>query len=279
LHAPGLHKQTPLIPILFNRVAAFMRSVLVPFLRLKIFLYATNHSQTEGEATMLQRMRLILPVFTLLTSLFTIQTVHASTIQLPQTGQTFCFDTTTNATTDCANTTGQDGNILAGKPWPNPRFTVNMQGDGITPDGTFTDNLTGLIWLSNAACFDTVGGISKGQTGVGSFITWPNALTWSNKLKNGDCGLADNSLAGDWRLPNITELQSLVTAHGLPSLPSDNPASFYLMSMNQTILYFWSSSTSALLNDTAWYVYFYGGSVNVDNKYNVHYVWPVRAGQ
>jgi len=62
---------------------------------------------------------------------------------VPQTGQTQCYDGQTPD--ECPNGPfGQDGDIQAGVPFPNPRFTVN------NPDGTVTDNLTGLIWLQDA---------------------------------------------------------------------------------------------------------------------------------
>lgn len=85
--------------------------------------------------------------------------------------------------------TGDDGNLQRGVSWPNPRFTDNN-------DGTVTDNLTGLIWLKNADC---VGGKD-----------WSQALDFCNSLKAGDCGLTDGSNSGDWRLPNLRELQSLL---------------------------------------------------------------------
>jgi hypothetical protein len=62
-----------------------------------------------------------------------------------QTGQTTCWETT-GSPTNCART-GQDGNIQAGVAWPIPRFTDHS-------NGTVTDNLTGLIWLKDANCFD-----------------------------------------------------------------------------------------------------------------------------
>ncbi len=37
-----------------------------------------------------------------------------------------------------------------------------------------------------------------------------NALTESNTLNSGECGLTDGSDVGDWRLPNVKELQSLI---------------------------------------------------------------------
>ena len=65
----------------------------------------------------------------------------AGTVDLPKTGQTKCYDTS-GAEIPCAET-GQDGDIQAGVPWPEPRFTDNG-------DGTMMDNLTGLMWTKNA---------------------------------------------------------------------------------------------------------------------------------
>ena len=64
---------------------------------------------------------------------------------VPQTGQTQCYDGPTPG--NCPNGPfGQDGDFQAGVPFPDPRFTVN------NPDGTITDNLTGLMWLQDANC-------------------------------------------------------------------------------------------------------------------------------
>ncbi|MDM8518485.1 hypothetical protein QUF64_00450 [Anaerolineales bacterium HSG6] len=41
-------------------------------------------------------------------------------------------------------------------------------------------------------------------------LDWGEGLKWSNALADGDCGLTDSSSAGDWRLPNRFELESLV---------------------------------------------------------------------
>ena len=38
-------------------------------------------------------------------------------------------------------------------------------------------------------------------------------------LKSGQCGLTDGSVAGNWRLPNVKELQSLIDfAYSKPAL-------------------------------------------------------------
>jgi hypothetical protein len=85
---------------------------------------------------------------------------------------------------------GDDGDIQAGVPFPHPeRFTDKR-------DGTVKDNLTNLIWLKNANCF--------------ADVNWPQALTAANTLASGSCGLTAGSMAGDWRLPNAKELQSLI---------------------------------------------------------------------
>ncbi|MBU0728338.1 MAG: choice-of-anchor D domain-containing protein [Proteobacteria bacterium] len=113
----------------------------------------------------------------------------ASAVDLPKTGQTTCRDNF--GTINCTNT-GQDGDTQAGLAWPDPRFTDNG-------DGTLTDNLTGLIWLQNANCF--------------GYLNFPDALTYANSvLQNNVCGLTDGSALGDWRLPNINELRSLINS-------------------------------------------------------------------
>ena len=175
-----------------------------------------------------------------------------------KTGQTLCYDSL-GAVVSCAGT-GQDGQIKAGVAWPNPRFTVS--------NGTVTDNLTGLIWLKNANCF--------------GFRTWTQALSDANGLASPGCGLSDGSTAGQWRLPNVKELQSLIdfayvnpalsNAAGTGQLTGD---SFTGVQSN----YYWSSTTTPADTDFAWYVYLSIGYVNVDNKTNPYYVWPVRGGQ
>ena len=158
--------------------------------------------------------------------------------------------------------TGDDGDLEKGVAWPNPRFTDNG-------DGTVTDNLTGLIWLKNANCF----GIE----------TWDNALSECNNLASESCGLMDGSVAGDWRLPNVKELQSLIH-YGVyhPALPDtagtgkwieDDPFSGVVSS------YYWSSTTLASTTGNAWYVTMSNGYVGNPSKSNSFYVWPVRGGQ
>ena len=158
-----------------------------------------------------------------------------------------------------AYATGDDRDFEKGMVWPNPRFTDNG-------DGTVTDNLTGLIWLKDANPFGP--------------RAWSDALIDCKALANGICGLTDGSVAGDWRLPNIKELQSLIKVGVFnPPLPdtvgrgkwSDGDPFSGVQS-----LHYWSATTFAFNTDYAWNVYFYYGDVSLGLKTNDDYVWPVR---
>ena len=149
---------------------------------------------------------------------------------------------------------GDDGAIQAGKTWPIPRFTDNS-------NGTITDNLTGLIWLKDANCFGTK--------------TWNDALAAANTLASGACGLTDGSSAGQWRLPNIVELESLVDAKHNPYLsvlPDGHPFS------NVQRDSYWSSSTAAAYPQNAWHMDLGVGRLFDVNgyKYDNKNVWVVR---
>jgi hypothetical protein len=119
--------------------------------------------------------------------------------------------------------------------------------------------MTGLIWLKDANCF--------GQK------TWTQALSDCNGLASGSCGLTDGSQAGDWRLPNIKELFSLIDfSIYSPALPSGHPFT------GVQFIYYWSSTTNANDNyEYAWIVSIYSGNVTGANKpTDNHDVWPVR---
>ena len=178
--------------------------------------------------------------------------LFASEVNLPKTGQTTCYDEGGNVI-DCAQTS-QDGDIQSGVDWPEPRFEDNE-------DGTITDHLTGLIWLKNAGC--------AGR------LNWNDALDYCNNLESGSCGLTDGSVAGDWRLPNIIELESLINAEELNPVAWLNSQGFTSV---QTY-YYWSATTYAYRTYGAWIVSMYHDFVNHRNKSYTYYVWPVRAGQ
>ena len=152
---------------------------------------------------------------------------------------------------------GDDGDFERGIEWPNPRFTDNG-------DGTVTDNLTGLIWLRDANC-----SLINGPR------TWEDALNIIvPQLADGYCGLTDGSEVGDWRLPNVKELQSLIDfGESIPALPSGHPFTNVLGSR------YWSSTSTAGYTHYAWEVEMRYGYVSDGNKVDSNYVWPVRGGQ
>src|SRR5579864_1911037 len=97
-----------------------------------------------------------------------------------------------------------DASSKKGAAWSaDTRFTDNQ-------DGTINDTLTGLTWLKDAGC-------------LGADV-WANALTAVNQLASGTCNLNDGSSAGQWRLPNINELESLIDVSSAnPALSTGHP--------------------------------------------------------
>jgi hypothetical protein len=111
---------------------------------------------------------------------------------------------------------GDDAAEHQGVAWSASRYV-----DG--QDGTVTDSLTGLVWLKDAGCFAPA--------------VWASALQDVNQLASGACGLTDGSTAGQWRLPNIVELESLVDASASnPAVTAGNPFS------NVSSGIYWSST-------------------------------------
>lgn len=149
---------------------------------------------------------------------------------------------------------GDDGDLEPGVASPSPRVTDNG-------DGTVTDNLTSLIWLKDA------------DAGDGP-ETWADALTLCNSLANGQQGLNDGSSAGDWRLPTVKELHTLIDfSQYSPALPSGHPFTGVQSS------FYWSSTTYAGNTDYAWGVAMASGGVGAGTKTDPYYVWPVRGGE
>lgn len=196
-----------------------------------------------------------------LSLLFVFVPALALAAQPARTGQTTCYDAA-GASIACTGT-GQDGAHLKGVVWPAPRFTDNN-------NGTVTDNLTSLIWLKDANCTDTFGSVSR----TNGYLTWANALTWVNSLADGasnDCGLSDSSTAGQWRLPNITELESLISLEdSAPALPTGYPFS-NLLSGN-----YWSATTYWVNTGFAWTASLSSGMVSYGAKTSSYYVLAVR---
>jgi hypothetical protein len=147
-----------------------------------------------------------------------------------------------------------DGYWQMGQAWPEPRFVDKGQG-------TVTDNLTGLIWLKDSRCLTR--------------HYWWDALSECNSLSNGDCGLFDGSSPGDWRMPNIKELLSLIDySNAEPALPT---AHLFTGVMNNL---YWSSTsvTTDVVEGAAWTLDIWYGLTFPIFTDSVADVWPVRGG-
>jgi hypothetical protein len=105
---------------------------------------------------------------------------------LLRTGQTTCSDSDGNSIS-CAGS-GQDGAVQAGQ-----AFSYTDNGDG-----TITDNVTGLAWEKLSS--------DNSDHDYSKSYTWAQAFDKVAALNTANFGGHN-----DWRLPNLRELQSLVT--------------------------------------------------------------------
>lgn len=178
--------------------------------------------------------------------------VRGKSTNVPRTGQVTCWGPIGEPVPDCVGS-GQDGEIQAGVRWPDPRFTDNE-------DGTVTDNLTGLIWLKNADPF--------------GFKKWQQALEECNELSSGQYGLRDDSKPGDWRLPNIKEIESLIDYNRAgPCLPKGWEKVF----QNVRASSYWTSTSVAKAPSEAMFIILGVGPGIFESKEHQFFVWPVRS--
>ena len=161
-------------------------------------------------------------------------------IDIPQTGQIDSY------------ATGDDGDLQMGIAWPDPRFTDNE-------DGTVTDNLTGLIWMINANYFEPT--------------NWGSACNACMSLADDGLEITDGSQTGDWRLPNIRELLSLIDYSNVSTaLPNNHP---FINVQHRT---YWTS-TMSYDGSRVWVVDLaYGNSSTLQTFEIYNITWCVRGG-
>ena len=147
---------------------------------------------------------------------------------------------------------GDDGDLQRGVIVDSTRFSDNG-------DGTITDNQTGLIWLKQCSCL--------------SSIAWDSAIVQARSLTSGYCGLSDGSVAGDWRIPNIKELLSLVDyGKYMPAVPTGHP---FVGTISTS---FWTSSTLSLNTSMAWSIQLDIGELFYNDKLALRGFLPVKGG-
>lgn len=195
---------------------------------------------------------LTMPAHNVNTANFTAYGPGDNVASLPRTGQSTSY------------AAGDDFAQKKGVVWPGARFTDNA-------NGTVTDHLTGLIWLKNAGC--------------ASPATWSAALASANQIASGACGLSDGSVAGQWRMPNANELESLVdVSKANPSVSAG--ARFTNVQLSNA---YWSSTTYTALTSAAMAIRFsdgrwINGIDNGDGSFNnakttsFNSLWAVKSG-
>lgn len=170
----------------------------------------------------------------------------------------------------CDDLSEVDNEFLLNSPPPEPRYTD-------LANGTVRDNDTGLIWLKNANAF-------------GGPLSWDAATSAAASLSDGEHGLTDGSIDGDWRLPTNEEWEEFVDpSYFRPPLGNaqrngqwseGNPFTGVQTEKipNSPIdgALYWSSSGS----DVACYFGGYGSLLSGDKiEGYAHFAWPVRDGE
>ncbi|MBI5102068.1 MAG: DUF1566 domain-containing protein [Nitrospirae bacterium] len=149
---------------------------------------------------------------------------------------------------------GDDRDIQAGVQWPSPRFMA-------IGDGTVEDTLTGLMWTDDANL-------------TGTRNTWVQARDYVAGM---NAGTHANYGHTDWRLPNIVELESLITQEScFPVLPSDFP--FINVQTVPGYYWYWTSSLRSLTGALALQLGCQGQVPVTLNRSGLSFFWPVRGG-
>ena len=202
------------------------------------------NTNIQGGKSMVRKALMIVAICVIICS----STTFAAVADLPQTGQTTCYDSS-GAVVDCPTAgIGQDGALRKGVPWPSPRFTITGTGDACV-----LDNLTGLMWMRNMP---------------GSTYTWQDALNYANGRNGANlCGFNSG-----WRLPNINELYSLLNEATWP--PTTYLQTWFGTIYNEA----WSSTTFLGAPTSAWTLPFNSGydQQRPKGSPSAYYVLPVR---
>jgi hypothetical protein len=175
--------------------------------------------------------------------------------------------------------TGSDGDLQKGVA---PGYADNG-------DGTITDTKTGLVWekkSDDGTIHDKDAAYTLGSTVPPYTLTGTAATTFLAALNAGG-GFAGHT---DWRLPNLTELESLRNLQNVnPAVAaafdincgansSGNPGCTITTCSCTTPDIHWSSSTYASTPELAWEVSFGDGTVDADYKDVAYFVRAVRGG-
>jgi hypothetical protein len=134
----------------------------------------------------------------------------------------------------------------SGKLPPSRRFTLVLDA------GAVLDNETGLVWQRT-----------------------PSTATMTFTATQSACTLSSLASRAGWRVPSISELQTLLDLSGVsPALPPGHP---FILPVSPG--YYWSSTTSISAADNHYVINFSGtGQTTVSSSGAMIKVWCVRGG-
>ncbi len=147
-----------------------------------------------------------------------------------------------------------------------PRFTDNG-------DGSITDNTTGLMWQKEPVAYDD----PDIYGGASFLITWWSASTACATLGDG------------WRLPTVTEVETLLDTNNVPHLPTGHPFDvpldiYWTADMSYVRGQYYDRVTFtpvaecfSLTAEEAVFTAPLDESRSSVSKWATHYVWPVRS--
>lgn len=200
------------------------------------------------------RLRRIIFIFVFLISV--ISGMNAYAFNLPDTGQTKCYQAANPYAEIPCTGTGQDG-----------EYNINPMSFTDNKDGTVTDNNTGLIWQ---------------KQDDGKAYNWYQASgTYDatyNPISKSVCGSLKLGGFKDWRLPSENELITIVDY----SVPYPGPTINATYFPNAQQSSYWASTSAAFYTGYGWNVRFLDGTGNYwngDKTSDQHYVRCARGGQ
>ena len=159
-------------------------------------------------------------------------------------------------------------------------------------NGTVTDNRTGLVWLRNANCLET---LDWGD--AMDLVAGLSDIPPESAVADRDCGLSDGSSPGEWRLPSVSEFEAMaLDARVLgchPSITDDQGDGCWASTLEcvlqgRTCSFsgvrsssYWSSSVGLPDPTLAFFLSMENGTIGSTYRdtSDLIYVWPVRGGQ